>query len=126
MILLELTEEELNIITKALISERKLDEQLWHNEKEKKESLCISVLDKFEIARIKPKEEVIKFKDFEDMINIAKQNYFNSGTEIFISNKKVEEGYITYLCFLEAFTSWLNKRNLLKRLACFDFTDKRW
>jgi hypothetical protein len=126
LILLELTDEELNIIAKALLTEQKLDEQLRHNEKEKKESLCVAILNKFENARIKPKDELINFRDFENMVGTAKTNYVRTGNDIFISNKRVEENYLTYLCFLEAFTSWLNQKNLLKRLPKFDFTDKRW
>ena len=126
MILLELTEDELNIIAKAIAAERKLDEQLWFKEKEKKEETCVSVLNKVETARIEPQDERIKFSDFENMIGIAKQNYTRLNTEIFISNKKVEENHLTYLCFIEALISWLNQKKLLKRLARFDFTDKRW
>jgi len=124
--LLELTEEEINIVAKAIITERKLDERLSFSEKERKENVCLSLMNKIEIARIDPKDEMVKFSDFDSIVSIAKENYSRLGTEIFISNKKVEENYLTYLCFLEAFTSWLNRKNLLKRLARFDFTDKRW
>lgn len=126
MILLELTETELNIIAKAMATEQKLDEQMFFNEKEKKEALCVSVMTKIEAARIEPKDELITSKDFEGMISIAKQNYTRLGTEIFITNKKVEENFLTYLCFMESFVAWLNGKKLLKRLAKFDFTDKRW
>lgn len=126
MILLELTEEELNIIKKAIITEHKLDEQLLFNEKQKKERLCLSTLTKIELTTLAQKDTLIKYDDFENMVSIAKQNYVRLGTEVFLSNKKVEENYFVYLCFLEAFTSWLNEKNLLKRLARFDFTDKRW
>jgi hypothetical protein len=126
VILLELTEEELNIIKKAIITEHKLDEQLLFNEKQKKERLCLSTLTKIELTTLAQKDTLIKYDDFENMVSIAKQNYVRLGTEVFLSNKKVEENYFVYLCFLEAFTSWLNEKNLLKRLARFDFTDKRW
>lgn len=126
MILLELTEQELNIIQKAISTQRALDEKLLFNDKERKETLCVTVLSKIETARIEPKDELIKFNDFELMISTAKNNYARMDSEIFISNKKVTENYLTYLCFMEAFVSWLNHRSLLKRLAKFDFTDKRW
>lgn len=126
MILLELTESELNIIAKAIAAERNLDEQLWFNDKQKKEALCVSVLSKVEIARIDPQDEPIKYRDFENMVSTAKSNFTKLNAEIFVSNKKVGENYLTYLCFMEAFISWLNHKSLLKRLAKFDFTDKRW
>ena len=126
MILLELTEEELNIVAKAMIAQRQLDEGLMFNDKEKKDTICASILNKFEMSRIESKDELIKFSDFENLVSIAKQNYSKLGSEVFISNKKVGENYFTYLCFLEAITSWLNEKNLLKRLARLDFTDKRW
>ena len=126
MILLEFTEQELNIIQKAISTQRALDEKLLFNDKERKETLCVTVLSKIETARIEPKDELIKFNDFELMISTAKNNYARMDSEIFISNKKVTENYLTYLCFMEAFVSWLNHRSLLKRLAKFDFTDKRW
>lgn len=126
MILLELTEQELNIIQKAISTQRALDEKLLFNDKERKETLCVTVLSKIETERIEPKDELIKFNDFELMISTAKNNYARMDSEIFISNKKVTENYLTYLCFMEAFVSWLNHRSLLKRLAKFDFTDKRW
>jgi len=126
LILLELTEQELNIIQKAISTQRALDEKLLFNDKERKETLCVTVLSKIETARIEPKDELIKFNDFELMISTAKNNYARMDSEIFISNKKVTENYLTYLCFMEAFVSWLNHRSLLKRLAKFDFTDKRW
>lgn len=124
--LLELTEQELNIIVKSVSAQRELDEQLWFNDKQKKEALCVTVLSKLEAARIEPKDEIIKYSDFEHMISTAKQNYARLDAEIFLSNKKLPENYFTYLCFLEALTSWLNNKGLLKRLARFDFTDKRW
>lgn len=126
MILLELTESELNIIVKAMSTERILDEKMFFNEKEKKEQLCVSVLKKIEASRIEPKDELITNKDFEDMVTIAKQNYVQLGVEVFLTNKKVGENYFIYLCFMEAFVSWLNRKKLLKRLAKLDFTDKRW
>lgn len=124
--LLELTEQELNIIVKSVSAQRELDEQLWFNDKQKKEALCVAVLNKIELARIEPKDEIIKYSDFEHMISTAKQNYSRLDAEIFLSNKKLPENYFAYLCFLEAFTSWLNNKGILKRLARFDFTDKRW
>ena len=126
MILLELTEQELDTIAIAMAAERKLDRNLLFNDKERKDALCASVINKVKLARIKPNDELIEFKDFESMVSVAKQNYFRLDSQIFMSNKKVEENYFVYLCFVEAFTAWLNGKNLLKRLPKFDFTDKRW
>ncbi len=126
MNLLELTEKEVEFVRNALILAR----SQWDVEKRDYDDHQINadranvILEKLENS-LKPKVDVpITYRDLFRMIDMAKTEYLNLPDDLHISNKRIEKKDLVHIAVAKSAISWLNSKNLLKRLAVFDNTDK--
>lgn len=125
MILLELTEYEVEMIQKMLeVGWLNLNhEDYTRTEAEKMSKTCTSISEKL-IAAVLPKvETLINYKDFCYIISVAKGFYKDLRGDTRISNQMVEEKYFNAISLANATIMWLNQKQMLKSLARFDFTD---
>jgi hypothetical protein len=126
MILLELTEKETDFIKEVIALEKVAvaNSDVGFAEKERKTGICDSFLAKVEAAE-KPKEDLlITYKDLFYLISATKEKYLWLGSEIYISNKLVEQNYYNYISLANALIMWFNSKGILKKLAAFDYTDQ--
>jgi hypothetical protein len=127
-ILLELTESEVEMIQSGIQKER--SSWLEKNITEVSETLmgnnvrhCDSVLNKIGEASKPQKDVLIGSNDLFLIISNAKNEYGKIRGDLRISNKSVEEKYFIHIALANSMIMWLNGKNLLKRLAKFDYTD---
>lgn len=126
MILLELTEKEVDFLKEVIELEKVsvANSDSRFAEKERKTGICNSFLGKVEIAcQLKP-DVLITSKDLFGLISSAKEKYLQLPGSMFISNKAVEQNYYVHIAVANALIMWLNGHSLLKRLAKFDYTDQ--
>lgn len=128
-ILVELTEKEVEALENGLIKEKASLEDARSSEIgktaiEKKLEGCNSAWAKLDNAkRVKP-DAIITNKDLFLIKSMAKSEYNNLSNDLHISKKKVEEEDFVHISLANALIMWLNSKNLLKRLAVFDYTDE--
>jgi uncharacterized protein YydD (DUF2326 family) len=128
MTLLELTQQEVEVVKRALIAERHsyMEESMTSigkAELEKGIRLCDSIWDKVDRASQPQEDLLITASDLFFLISSAKDQYRHLRADLHISNKRVEESDFKHISLANAVILWLNSKNLLKRLASFDFTD---
>jgi hypothetical protein len=128
MILLELTEKEAEFIRNNMLSAEDLlasnESSTGRTDRENQVVLCRSIVSKVVNAFVPQKELIITFKDLFYVISSAKEQYHKLHPDLHISNKKIEENDLKHISLANALIMWLNGKNLLKRLARFDFTDE--
>ena len=126
MILLELTEKEAELVQKlalnyGLVPRNKEVEDFTDYERRIDNTKNIS--DKVDLALLPQPEHPITDKDLFHIISMAKDQYLALPADLHISNKKVREDDFKHISLASAVVVWLNSKNLLKRLAGFEFTD---
>ena len=128
MILLELTEKEAEFIRNNMLSAEDLlasdESSIGRTDRENQAALCRSIAGKIVEAFVPQKEVLVTFKDLFNIISLTKEQYHKLPSDLHISNKKVEEKDFKHISLANALIMWLNGKNLLKRLARFDFTDE--
>ena len=125
MILLELTEKEVDFVKEVIGLEKQSVENstVGWDEKQRKIGICNSFLAKVEES-VKPKGDVlITAKDLFFLISQAKSEYSHLPLDMHLSVKFVEKKDLAHISVANAMIMWLNGRNLLKRLPRFDVTD---
>ena len=125
MILLELTEKEVNFLKEVIGLEKTSvsESSIGFAEQERKTGICNSFLAKVEEA-CKPKEDVlITNKDLFFIKDLTHTVYKGLRAELKISQQPVEQKDFVHISLASAVIMWLNSRGLLKRVAKFDFTD---
>jgi hypothetical protein len=125
MILLELTEYEVEMVQKMLEVGwlNLVHEDYTHTEDENMSKACTSISQKIFDA-LKPKVDVlINHKDLNYIKSIANNFYQQLRSDTRISNKQVEEKDFSSISIAKATIMWLNQKQLLKNLAKFEFTD---
>jgi hypothetical protein len=60
--------------------------------------------------------------DLQSIMSLAKSSYPTYTMPVFISKKEVHHSEVNYVLIIEAFVTYLNRNNLLKRLVRFDHT----
>lgn len=129
MILLELTEKELEVLRAGLIKEKlswegKDISEFSRATIENKLAACYLAEAKMDIA-IEPKEEVlITFKDLFYIISKTNDEFRNLPADMHITSKKIEECDFVHIALANTIIMWLNSKNLLKQVAKFDYTDQ--
>lgn len=127
-ILLELTESEVEVVERAI----KIEKNSWlatdimqasRTLIENNTRYCDSVLTKLEVASKPQNDVLIKSKDLFLMISQAKDEYGKIRGDLRISNKPIEEKDFVHIAVANSVIMWLNGKQLLKRLAKFDYTD---
>lgn len=68
-------------------------------------------------------EHVIPYKDFFLMAADAKRHYIGMKVPLKISKHEVDQNDLTHIAFLESFTLYLNRMNLLRKSIKFDYTE---
>jgi len=126
MVILELTEKEAELVQKlalnyGLIPRNKEVEDFTDYERRIDNTKNIS--DKVDLALKSQPEFPITDKDLMHIISMAKDQYLALPADLHISNKKVREDDFKHISLASAVVVWLNSKNLLKRLAAFEFTD---
>jgi len=127
-ILLELTESEVEMIQSGIEMEKSgwLAEDIADTSRtliENNVRHCDSVLAKLSEAN-KPQHDVlIGSNDLFLIISAAKHEYNRIRGDLRISNKPIEEKDFVHIALANSMIMWLNGKNLLKRLAKFDYTD---
>ena len=66
---------------------------------------------------------VITNRDFFGIRSLAVGTYKTLGSNLYISNKKVESRDLANISLAESLLVWLNSKGVLKKLVRFDFTD---
>lgn len=128
-VFVELNGREVEVIEQGLINkECSLHDsiekgQIVKTTGEKMIESCHSAWAKLDNAKHPQQDVIITAKDLADIKSIAKGEFFNLGSDLHISNKKVEQEDLVHICLANALIMWLNRHNLLKRTAKFDFTD---
>lgn len=126
MILLELTNKELELLKQGLIKE-----EIWWQDKEDisgslretKTHLCHSLWAKLDnVEQIQP-DALISSKDLFYLVSSAKTEFLGLRADLYLSNKRVDENDFKHIALANALIMWLNGHKLLKRLVKFDFTD---
>lgn len=124
LFILELTEEEMETTLRFMNSGCvNINRDVSFEEKEKQSNICKSVTKKFIDSLKSKKDEVITFKDLQNIKCVASDQYLKLGATLQISNKKVDNKDFVHISLANALLMWLNSKNLLKRLARFDVTD---
>ena len=128
IILLELTEKEAELLAQGLIKEKASWEdkdpmEVTQTAINKALEGCNSAWAKLDEAKHAKPDLLITAKDLFYIKSLAKSEYLNLRGEMHISNKIVEQEDFVHISLASALIMWLNKNNLLKRLAKFDFTD---
>lgn len=128
MILLELTEKEAQMIKNGIIKEKFSWEdsdptQVSRTLIENNKTHCDSVWAKLDRASQPQQEVVISSKDFFRIKDLAHNKYQELPANVYLSNQKMEERDFVHISIAQSLIMWLNSKNLLKRLAKFDFTD---
>lgn len=65
-------------------------------------------------------EHLVSHYDFDQMLSYAKTNFATTKMPMTISKKEVNQQETVYVLMMEAFSAYLNKHKLLKRLVKFD------
>lgn len=127
MILLELTEKEFEMVQLAVGTAFIANSEAYDTNKQevnrKRMDTYNAVLSKLELSS-KPKEDVlITSKDLSHLKSLAKGEYHRLPGNLQISNKTVEQEDFVHISLANAVVMWLNSKDLLKRVARFDYTD---
>lgn len=126
MILLELSEKELEVLKQGLIKEKYFWEEkegISSGLRDDKADLCNSLWAKLDVCdRVKP-DILISLKDLFHIVSVAKNEYFNLRADLYVSNKRVEENDFKHIALANSLIMWLNGHRLLKQLVKFDLTD---
>ena len=127
-ILLELTPKEAEVVGQALINEKyRLEDEakssIGKAELEKNVERCNRIWSKLGAASQPQEEVLITASDLFFLISSAKSEYRGLRADLYVSNKRVEESDFKHISLANAVIMWLNSKNLLKRVAKFDFTD---
>ena len=126
MILLELSEKELELLKQGLIKQT----YWWDDQTSVSDSLregmvelCNSLWAKLDNSNRTKPDFLISAKDLFYLVSLAKNEYHHLRADLYISNKRVEENDFKHIALASALIMWLNGHRLLKRLVKFDFTD---
>lgn len=128
MILLELTEDEAETVLKEMSFSKNaiLKNGIGHAEKERLAKTRESIIGKLEIAS-KPKEDLlITHKNLLEIISLAKSQYQELRGDLCISKETVLPAHRLHISLANALVLWFNSKNMLKRLARFDYTDNSY
>lgn len=68
-------------------------------------------------------DHMLTNRDLFDIVSDAGANFSSQRLPMSISKKQVEQSAFRHVATIEAFISYLNRMNLLKRLVKFDYTD---
>lgn len=128
MVLLELTQQEAEVLGHAIILKEialqdELKKSIGKTTLEGDITRCHSLWSKLDKAKHPQQDVLITSKDLFRIICMAKEEYLKLGSETYISEKEVPQNELVHISLASAVISWLNSKNLLKRLARFDFTD---
>jgi hypothetical protein len=74
-----------------------------------------------EAKSLEPAPVLITLKDFELMMSMASQEYVKRAFPIKLSGKEVPSGREPHFFLIEAFVSFLNKSEVLKKQVVFDY-----
>lgn len=127
-ILLELSEKEAEFIREVIALEKEAVDKSdsMYAEKQRKTGICNSFLAKVDLASLPPQDFLISFKDLAHLVSLAKGEHRELRADIHISSKKVDESDFKHISLASAVIMWLNSKNLLKRIAKFDYTDQSY
>jgi|ERR1035437_4826517 hypothetical protein len=128
MTLLELTQKEVDFLKEVIALEKESvsKSSSRFTEKQRKTDICDSFLAKVELAS-QPKSDLpITSDDLFLIVSSAKQKFIGLPSDLYISNKKIEESDFKHIALANAVIMWLNNKDLLKRLVGFDYTDKSY
>ncbi len=126
MILLELTEKELEVLKQGLAKEQDswVDRtDVSNGFRDAVNEVCDSVKAKLDSCAQTRPEVLISAKDLFYLISSAKNEYGHLRADLYISNKRVEENDFKHIALANALIMWLNEKKVLKNLVKFDFTD---
>jgi len=128
MALLELTLKEAEMVKNALLAEKSLWKEVdrnWGNRTnaDSNADVCDAAIAKVDAACEKQPEVLITNKDLFFIISNAKSFYSNIPSNVYISNKKIEENDFKHIALVNSIVMWLNGKNLVKKLVKFDYTD---
>jgi hypothetical protein len=68
-------------------------------------------------------DHVVNYKDLFNIFSVARSHIVNSKMPVFITKKKLETSEAVHVAVMEAFISYLNKNEILKKLVKFDYQD---
>lgn len=68
-------------------------------------------------------DHMITAPDLLEIISTSKGGYSTQKVPMFISKRRMDHNEITHIAVLEAFISYLNRMNLLKKLVNFDYKE---
>jgi hypothetical protein len=124
---LELTSEEAEMIKSALELDRTLcvAPAVSATLQRKIDSLD-AILSKINLASQVQEPVVITHKNLLHVISMAKTEYQALHGDLHISNEKVLSAHFVHISLANALISWFNSKNMLKRLARFDYTDNSY
>lgn len=72
----------------------------------------------FELDKV---DHMMNYDDFSQMLSHAKSSFAQTTLPMYVTRKQVEGVEINYVLMLEAFTSYLSRNKLLKRLVKIDY-----
>jgi len=125
MILLELTEYEVEIVQKMLeVGWLNIVHEDYTNiQQENMSKACTSISEKI-VQAVKPKIDVlINYKDLSYIKSVANNFYRELRGDTRISNKQIEEKDFSIISLANATIMWLNQKQVLKNLVKFDIKD---
>lgn len=126
MILLELTEKELEVLKQGLIKEKEswVDrDDVSSRFKDTVHEVCNSAWAKLDACTQPKPDFLISAKDLFYLVSLAKNEFSHLRADLYISNKRVEENDFKHIALANALIMWLNGNKILKNLVKFDFTD---
>jgi hypothetical protein len=126
VILLELTEKEVEVLKQALLKEKLSWEDRSDVSSRFKEAVietCNSTWAKIDKASQRQEQALIGPKDLFHMVSVAKSEYGHLPADLHLSNKRVEQNDFKHISLASAVIMWLNSKNLLKKAVKFDFTN---
>lgn len=91
--------------------------------KRKMAELAVSATKKMVDAHTEPEPLKITHNDLFLIKSAANAEYQRLSTNLHISNKRVDSCDFVHIALANSLIMWLNGKNLLKRLAGFDYTD---
>lgn len=68
-------------------------------------------------------DHVVNYRDLFNIFSVARSHMVNGKMPVFITKKKLETPEAAHVAIMEAFISYLNKNEILKKLVKFDYQD---
>ncbi len=126
--IVELTEKELAVLISGLIKERlrvedKTPDEMSRITKEDAMRACDSAWAKLDDAMRDKAEQVITMPDLNFIVSQAKAEFVRLPADLHISRKRVEQSDLKHISLAMSVIGWLNSKQVLKKLANFEFTD---